>query len=213
MDLNQIQNLQAWLRDNMLAPNSFDTISDLRAKHSSFMVGGEVTTVMTPVASYVWIQDSTDTDDGDATIKPSDLATTEPGRWKKVIAQTAGGRDCLHFGAAGIDSSLSMVASGDTGSIGDGNNIFFRAVAAGTIAHLYANASNAPGSGKSFNFRVTINGVPAGPTVSIADTAADADDDIGVDFVAGDKIGVNNTATGGPAAADGTVDLGILYDA
>lgn len=214
VDLNSIQNYQAFARENMIAPNSFETIVDLRAKHSTFMLGGEITTVMTPSpAPYVWVPTSTDSDDGSSTIKPTDLLTTDPGRWKRLNTSDVFGRDILHFGSAGIEASTALVAGGTTDSVADGVNIDVEMSAPGVIDALRARASNAPGSGNSFDFQITKNGAPVGATTSIANVATSATGSPGVTFVAGDRIGVNVTAVSGPAAANGIVDLGIHYTA
>lgn len=109
VDLNQIVNWQGFSRENMLAPNSFDTVVDLRGKYSTFMMGGEVTTVMTPPTTFVWVPASTDVDDGLSTVKPSNLLAANPGRWKAIAA--------IGLEATAAAQVIGTIAAGDSAKV------------------------------------------------------------------------------------------------
>lgn len=87
-DLNSVADLQAALRENMIAPTMFATITDLKAKHSSFLKGGELALATTVSTSsnrrYIWVPASTLTADDLAIVRPNDVSSTTPGRWLLV---------------------------------------------------------------------------------------------------------------------------------
>jgi hypothetical protein len=87
-NLNTVLGIQATMRDNMLSPVTFATVADLRTKSVSFLLGGEVVTITASnPKTYIWIAEATNTDDGVNIIKPTDLASTSPGRWRLVAHQ------------------------------------------------------------------------------------------------------------------------------
>lgn len=102
-----LSDLSSIMRQNMFSAVDYSTIVDLRTRHSSFMIGGEIVTVNLPSSSnpkfYHWVAANLSTDDGENIIKPNNLSSTTAGRWRKIGHQM-----------------LQATGTWDPGSIADG---------------------------------------------------------------------------------------------
>jgi hypothetical protein len=118
VDLSGILEIQTFLRDNVLTPVTFASAAELRAKHSSFMRGGEIVSVIaTNPLQYVWVPLDLSTDDGISVIKPSDLAAGDIGRWRLMARQTLFGTKTWDPGTLAADGNATSTTVTVTGAV------------------------------------------------------------------------------------------------
>jgi hypothetical protein len=80
----------------------------------------------------------------------------------------------------------------------------------GTLSHLYNTVSSAPGSGKSWQYTLIVNGTATSLQTTVADTATTANNTATtVGVVAGDTISMRCTPTGTPISS--TPSFSVLF--
>jgi hypothetical protein len=138
-----LENIQETWRQNMIAPTSFATAADLRTKSASFLIGGEVVTILASnPKTYVWVPSDTGTDDGEAIIKPTDVDAASSGRWRKVANQVMQGSATYDPPSLADGAGTTTTVTVTGASLGDFAVASFSLDLQGIVATAYVSGAN-----------------------------------------------------------------------
>lgn len=187
------------LRKNGIATSLTVTISDTNTQGSdlvntvSFNAGDEV----------------------DIEVVPSGTPTARKATWSIIFSGSTAKESVFLGGGQLAQSSAEKFAPHGYGTDEGASTEFGRQLlitTPGTLKSLYIRLSASPGAGKSRVFTVYKNGVSAGLTCTISDTATSANDTTNtVSVVAGDVILIENNPSGSPTNA--YCQSGLVFEA